>query len=122
MPVKGSSINWKLVGYTVGGCWLLFASMFVLLGKQIAMFLNPLPILVKGLAGGLIYGYVGATSGWDVETIFIYWSVIGLVLAWCLHRFERNTMTVITIIAITCVVHVGISALALFPAMLLAGR
>jgi hypothetical protein len=122
MPVKGSSINWKLVGYTVGGCWLLFASMFVLLGKQTAMFLNPLPILVKGLAGGLIYGYVGATSGWDVETIFIYWSVIGLVLAWCLHRFERNAMTVITIIAITCVVHVGISALALFPTMLLAGR
>jgi len=50
--MKSSSINWRLVGYTVGGCWLLFASMFLLLGKQIAMFLNPLPVLVKGLAGG----------------------------------------------------------------------
>lgn len=116
------TVNWKLFAYTLGGCWLIFASMFLLLGEQIAMFLNPLPILLKGLAGGLIYGYVGATSGWDVEIIFVYWSVIGLVLACCLHRFERNAVNVMAIIAIAGVVHVGLSALALFPAMLLAGR
>lgn len=86
------------------------------------MFLNPLPILLKGLAGIIVYGYVGGTSGWDVEIIFVYWSAIGLVLAWCLHRFERNAVTAMAIIAVAGVVHVGLSALALFPAMLLAGR
>ena len=117
-----SGTNWRIVGYTVGGCWLIFASMFLLLGKQIAMFLNPLPILLNALAGMLIYGHVGGTSGGDVEIIFVYWSVIGLVLAWCLHRFERNVVTVSTITGVTAVVHVGLSALALFPNMLLAGR
>ena len=114
-------VNWKLVGYAVGGCWLVFAFLF-LPGKQIGLFLNPFPIVLKALIGGAIYGYVGAAGGWDIETIFVCWTVIGLVLAWCLHKFKRNPVNVTPIIAVVGVVHVGLSALALFPAMLIAGR
>ena len=119
--VNDSPINWKLVGYTVAGCWMMFAVPFML-GKQMGLFLNPLPLLLKGLAAILIYGYVGGIRFGNVETIFIYWSVIGLLLAWCLHKSKRKPSTVVTIIAVTGMLHVLLSALALFPAMILAGR
>lgn len=115
--VNDSSINWKLVSYSVGGCWLIFACTY-LQGKTLTMFLNPLPILLKGMVGGIIYGYVGATGGWDVETVFIYWTVIGLLLCWCLHKYESRTAPIVIIGGI----HVVLSVLAWFPAMLLAGR
>jgi hypothetical protein len=114
-------VNWKLVAYTVGGCWLVFAFLF-LPGKQIGLFLNPFPIVLKGLIGGAIYGYVGAAGGRDIETIFVYWTMLGLVLAWCLHKFQRNPVNVTAIIAVAGVVHVGLTVLAFFPAMLIAGR
>jgi hypothetical protein len=44
------------------------------------------------------------------------------VLAWCLHKFQRNPVNVTAIIAVAGVVHVGLSVLAFFPAMLIAGR
>ena len=112
-------VNWKLVGYTVGGCWIVFALTFVQ-GKKIGMFLNPLPILLKSLVGIIVYGYVGGTR-WAVETIFVYWTVIGLLLAWFLHLSKHKPAT-ITIITVAGMLHVVLSVLALFPAMLLAGR
>jgi hypothetical protein len=93
-----------------------------LTGKQIGLFLNPFPIVLKAVVAGLIYGYVGAAGDRDVETIFVYWTVMGLVLAWCLHKFERNPVNVTAIIGVAGVVHVVVSVLALFPAMLIAGR
>ena len=120
-PEQTPGINWKLVAFTVGGCWVIFALTF-LQGRDIGVFVNPLPILVKGLAGIIIFGYVGGTSGWEVETIFVYWNLLGLLVAWCLHKTNRNPMTVIAIIGIAVVVHLGLSALALFPTMIFAGR
>ena len=119
--VNDSAINWKLVGYAVASCWMMFAVTF-LPGKQIGLFLNPLPILLKGLAGIVVYGYVGGFRFGNVETIFVYWNVIGLLLAWCLHKSKRKPGTVIAIITVAAVLHVVLSALALFPTMLLAGR
>ena len=119
--VNDSPINWKLVGYSLAGCWMMFALPF-LLGRQMAMFLNPLPILLKGLAGIVVYGYMGGIRIGDLETIFLYWNVIGLLLAWCLHKSKGKPSTVIAIISIAAVLHIVLSALALFPAMLLAGR
>jgi hypothetical protein len=114
-------VNWKLVAYTVGGCWVIFAFLF-LPGKQFGLFLNPFPIVLKALVGGLIFGYVGAAGGRDIETIFLYWTLMGLMLAWCLHKFKRNPVNVTAIIGVAGVVHVVVSVLALFPAMLIAGR
>ena len=122
VPVNDSAINWKLVGYTLAGCWVMFALTF-LPGKQLGLFLNPLPILLKGLAGIVVFGYVGGFRFFgDVETIFVYWTVIGLLLAWCLHKGQRTPGLVVVIITVTAVLHVVLSALALFPTMLLAGR
>ena len=120
MQENDSTINWKLVGYTVGGCWMIFAFMF-LPGKKIGLFLNPLPIVLKGLTAIIVYGYVGGIRG-EVEIVFVYWSVMGLLLAWCLHKSKRNPLTVIAIIAIAGGLHVFLSTLALFPAMIIAGR
>ena len=89
------------------------------MGNTFAVFLNPIPIVVKGMAGGAIYGYVGSTSGHNVEAIFAYWTVFGLLLSWCLHKTERKH---ILIIVLAGVVHFVASALALFPAMILGGR
>lgn len=120
--VNDSAINWKLVGYTVAGCWIMFALTF-LPGKQLGLFLNPLPILLKGLAGIVVYGYVGGFRFFgDVETIFVYWNVVGLLLAWCLHKTKSKPGVLIAIITTAAVLHVVLSALALFPTMLLAGR
>ena len=119
--VNDSAINWRLVGYTLAGCWMMCAVTF-LPGKQIGLFLNPLPILLKGLAGIVVYGYVGAIRFGNVETIFVYWNVIGLLLALCLHKSRGKPGTVIAIITIAAVLNVVLSALALFPTMLLAGR
>ena len=87
-------------------------------GKTLCLFLNPLPLLLKGIAGIVVYGYVGGTRGWNLETIFLYWTVLGLTLSWCFHKSERSSL----IIAIAAGVHLVLSVLAFIPAMLLAGR
>ena len=115
--VDYSAIDWKLVSCTVGSCWSIFFLTY-LGGMTLTLFLNPLPIVLKGLAGGLIYGYVGATSGWDLETIFFYWTVLGLLLSWSIHKTKRKTLPIM----IFTFVHIGLSVLALFPAMLMNGR
>jgi hypothetical protein len=115
-------MNWKLVGYTLAGCWMMCALTF-LPGKQIGLFLNPLPILLKGLAGIVVFGYVGGFRFFgDVGTIFVYWNVIGLLLAWSLHKTQHIPGAVNVIVTVAAVLHVVLSALALFPTMLLAGR
>ena len=48
--MNDSGTNWRLVAYTVGGCWLIPAAM-LLLGKQLFLFLNPFPIVVEGIIG-----------------------------------------------------------------------
>ena len=118
MDEARSTINWRLVGYTVAACWVI-ASGMCLMGKTFAVFLNPIPILVKGLVGGAVYGYVGSTSGHNFEAIFVYWTVFGLLLSWCLHETERKRVIIIVVAA---VIHFVASALALFPAMILGGR
>ena len=90
-----------------------------LMGETFAAFLNPIPILVKGLVGGAVYGYVGSTGGHNLEAIFVYWTVLGSLLSWCLHKTERKR---ILIIVVAGVLHFVASALALFPAMILGGR
>lgn len=117
--MNDSAINWKVVAYTVGGCWLIFAFMFLLLGKDLAVFLNPFPIVVKGVVGIVIYGYVGSTSGRDVETIFVYWTLVGLALSWLLHKIKRYRPVIFVLAAF---LHLVLSALTLFPMMLFNGR
>jgi hypothetical protein len=116
--MNDSQINWRLVAYTVGGCWLIFAFV-LLLGEQLALFLNPLPILVKGIFGMLVYGYEGSTSGRNLEAIFVYWTLVGLGLSWLLHNRKRKLAS---IIAVTALLHLVLFALALFPMMILNGR
>jgi hypothetical protein len=61
-----SRINWKQVAYAVGGCWLIFALLYLLgisLRLPLIFYLSPFPIVVKAIFGGLVYGYVGSTSG-----------------------------------------------------------
>ena len=115
--MNDSAINWKLVAYTVGGCWLIFALM-LLLGKQLFLFLNPFPILVKGIFGIIIYGYVGGTGGWDTEAIFVYWTLVGLGLSWVFHYSESKTAT----ITFTAMLHLVLFALSVFPMMIFNGR
>ena len=76
--VDDSAIDWKLISYTVGSCWSIFFLTY-LGGMTLTLFLNPLPIVVKGLAGGLIYGYVGA----PVAGILKPFSSTGPCLAYC---------------------------------------
>lgn len=117
--LNNSTINWKVLAYTVGVCWLIFALMMLLLGKQLAMFLNPFPIVIKGVFGILVFGYVGSTSGGDIEAIFIYWTLVGLGLSWLFHKIKRQRAV---IIACTAMLHLVLAALALFPMMLFNGR
>ena len=112
-----SAINWRLVASTVGCCWLVFALMWLLLGGQLAVFLNPLPLFVKAVCGILIYGYVGGIGVGNIATILVYWTLVGLGLSWLFHKLDDKS-TVITIFAI---VHVVLSALTLIPMMLLNG-
>jgi len=121
VSVNDSAITWRPVGYTVAGCWMVFALM-CLAGKQLCLFLNPLPLLIKGIAGIVVYGYVGGTRGWDLEIVFVYWTMIGLILSWCFHKSKRSPRVIMTIIAIAAGLHLVLSALAFIPAMLLAGR
>lgn len=88
-------------------------------GKQLAMFLNPLPIVVKGIFGILVYGYVGSTSGWNLEAIFVYWTLVGLGLSWLLHNTKLKPAV---ILAFTALLHLVLFALTLFPMMILNGR
>ena len=114
-----SAINWRVVTYTVGGCWLIFVLMFVLLGRDIALFLNPFPIVVKAIFGVLLYGYVGGTSGRNVETVLIYWTFVGLCLSWLFHKI-RHKHALIVVAAV--MIHIVVSALSLFPMMIINGR
>ena len=113
-----SKINWKVVTYVVGGCWLIFAFM-LLLGKQLVLFLNPFPLLVKAIFGILVYGYVGGTSGHDVEAIFVYWTLVAVGLSWLLHKIKHRR---VLIIVLTALLHLVLSALTLFPMMIINGR
>ena len=117
--MNNSAINWKPVAYTVGVCWLIFAFM-LLLGEQLFVFLNPLPLLVKAIFGMLVFGYMGSTGGrtLDYTAIFVYWTLVGLGLSWLLHNSNRKS----AIIALTALLHLVLSALTLFPMMLLNGR
>jgi hypothetical protein len=90
----------------------------LLLGKQLAVFLNPLPIVVKGILGILVYGYVGSTGGQNLEAIFVYWTLVGLGLSWLLHNSKRRP----AIIAFAALLHLVLFALTLFPMMILNGR
>ena len=92
--------------------------MLLLLGKELALFLNPFPIVVKGIFGILVYGYVGSTSGRNVEAVFVYWTLVGLGLSWLLHK-KLNLTAIITL---TAVLHLVLSALTLFPMMIINGR
>ena len=107
-----------MVTYVVGGCWLLFAFMF-LLGKQLFLFLNPFPLVIKAIFGILVYGYVGSTSGHDVEAIFAYWTLVAIGLSWLLHKIKRKRAL---IIALTALLHLVLFALTLFPMMIINGR
>ena len=118
MSSQDSAINWRIVVYTIAGCWLIFGLMLVLLGEKLAVFLNPLPILIKAIFGGLIYGYVGGTKGWNAETIFVYWTLVGIGLSWLLHKKINPAV----IIIVAAVLHVILSVLSLLPMMLIGGR
>lgn len=117
--MSDSTINWRIVAYTVGGCWLIFGVMLFLLGRDFTLFLNSFPLLVKAIFGIIVFGYVGGTGGGNVETVFIYWTLLGLLLSWLLHM---TTSKRVLIISLAAVLHVVLSALALFPMMLIVGR
>ena len=92
--------------------------MWWLLGEQLAVFLNPLPLFVKAVFGILVYGYVGGTGGRTIETIFVYWTLIGIGLSWLFHKLESKSTPIIVIFFL----HLVLSALTLIPMMLLNGR
>ena len=92
----------------------------LLLGEQLFVFLNPLPLLVKAIFGMLVFGYMGSSGGrtLDFIAIFVYWTLVGLGLSWLLHNSKRKP----AIIALTALLHLVLFALTLFPMMLLVGR
>jgi hypothetical protein len=110
--------NWRVIASTVGGCWLIFALMLLLLGENLAVFLNPFPLFVKAIFGIVVYGYVGGTGGWTIETIFVYWTLAGLGLSWLFHKLDDKSAVII----VFGLVHLVLSALTLIPMMLLNGR
>lgn len=91
--------------------------MLALLGEQLAVFLNPFPLFVKAFVGILVFGYVGGTGGRSIETIFIYWTLVGLGLSWLFHKIERKPAVIVV-----GLLHLVLSALTLIPMMLLNGR
>jgi predicted cobalt transporter CbtA len=112
--VNDSAINWRVVARTVGGCWLTFVLMWLLLGEQLAVFLNPVPLFVKAIAGILVYGYVGG----NIAAIFVYWTLVGLVLSWLFHKFDDKS----SVVMVFALLHLVVSALMLIPMMFLNGR
>lgn len=92
--------------------------MWLLLGEQLAVFLNPLPLFVKAIFGILVYGYVGGAGGGPIATIFVYWTLIGLGLSWLFHKIESKAATITGV----AFLHLALSALTLIPMMLLNGR
>ena len=115
--VNHSAINWRIVASTVGCCWLVFVLMWLLLGEQLAVFLNPLPLFVKAIFGILVYGYVGGMRVGNIQTILVYWTLIGLALSWLFHKIEGKS----TVIIVVAFLHLVLSALTLIPMMLLNG-
>ena len=85
----------------------------------LALIASPFPIVAKAIFGGLVYGYVGSTRKHDLEAVFVYWTLLGLVLAWLLHKSRRKPTFIIGMIA---VVHIVLSVLTFFPMVLLGGR
>ena len=114
--MNDSAIKWKVVAYTVGGCWLIFG-VTALLG--VAGLFSPMPLLVKAVWGIIVYGYVGSTSGHHLEAIFVYWTLFGVWLSWRLHKSARNPKR---IIAQGAVLHLVLWAVALPLIMILGGR
>ena len=92
--------------------------MLLLLGEQLAVFLNPFPLFVKAIFGILVYGYVGGTGGWNIEAIFVYWTLVGLGLSWLIHKMDGKSAVII----VFALIHLVLSALTLIPMMLLNGR
>jgi ABC-type anion transport system duplicated permease subunit len=80
---------------------------------------TPFPIVVKAIFGGLVYGYVGSTRKHDLEAVFVYSTLLGLVLSWLLHKSKRKPTFIIGLIA---VLHIVLSVLTFFPMVLLGGR
>lgn len=91
--------------------------MWWLLGEQLAVFLNPVPLFVKAIFGILVYGYVGGMGVGNIQTIFVYWTLIGLALSWLFHKLEGKS----TVIIVVAFLHLVLSALTLIPMMLLNG-
>lgn len=92
--------------------------MLILPGEQLTLFLNPLALFVKAILGILIYGYVGGTGGWNVEIIFVYWTLVGLGLSWLFHKLDSKA----AVIFVIAILHAVLSALTMFPMMFLNGR
>jgi len=111
-----SAINWKVVAYAIGGCWLIFG-VTGLLG--VAGFFSPMPVLVKAVWGIIVYGYVGGTSGRNLEAIFVYWTLFG---GWLSRRLHRSGRKPHRIVAQAAVLHLVLWAVALLPTMILGGR
>jgi len=114
--MNDSAIDWKVVAYAVGGCWLIFGVTFLL---GVPVWFSPLPILVKAVWGGVVYGYVGSTSGRNLEAVFVYWTLFGVWLSWRLHKSERKWQRVI---AEGAVLHLVLWAVTVFPMMIVGGR
>ena len=121
--MRDSKINWKLIAYAVGGCWLMFAVLYPLglaLRLKFLVFLaTPFPIVAKAIFGGLVYGYAGSTRKHDLAAVFVYWTLLGLVLSWLLHKSKRKPTFIIGLIS---VIHIVLSLLTFFPMVLLGGR
>ena len=92
--------------------------MWLLLGEKLAVFLNPLPLFIKAVFGILVYGYVGGTGGGNIETIFVYWTLVGLGLSWLFHKREGKSVMIIIVVFL----HLVLTALTIIPMMLLNGR
>ena len=106
----------------MGGCWLIFALLYLLgiaLRLPLIFYLSPFPIVVKAIFGGLVYGFVGSTSGHDVEAVFVYWTLVGVWLSWWLHKSKWKPAV---IIGLTALLHLVLAAFAFFPMVLLGGR
>jgi len=104
------SIDVRVTVYTVIACWLIFALTW-LLGS--ALYVAPLPVLVKALLGMQEYGYAG-----DLVFIFVYWSLFAVWLPWSMRKGRRDVDALITRGA---VVHVVITVATYIPTILVAG-
>lgn len=110
-------INWRLVFYVVGGCWLISVVLYVL--SEVWHFpFNPVPKVAAYIVGVLVHGYIGAGDRYELLMIFIYATLAGVWLSWALGRKVSPP----AIITITVVVHLILSVVSFPILMLAAGR